>query len=99
MEQIRSLKKTLTLDTFMPVYLGPFQLYSYEFIVSCSILSLLLTFFSGAKLWIYVINGLFLPLYVLERDYSLKDYWPWLSVLLMIRMVVVSVPALDVLVE
>lgn len=97
MEQLQSLKQTLSLPTF-PVYpLTSFlSIGSYEIIMLSTILSLMLTLWSGNTFSIYFLNGFMLPVMFIRYGNNLGNYWQWLSILLLGRQIIHNLVVADV---
>lgn len=97
MEQLQSLKQTLSLPNF-PVYplTRFFSVGSYEIIMLSTIVSLMLTLWSGSTFPIYCFNGLVLPVLFIRNGTKLGSYWQWLSILLLGRQIVHTLVVADV---
>lgn len=97
MEQLQSLKQQLAIPTFPPFGItGYFSLGAYEVTMLATAISLILTLSTGSPFWIYLINGLLLPLLVSHYCGPLEHYWEWFSVLLLVRQLTRDFVVLDV---
>ena len=100
MEQLNYIKDKLSIPHFKPLKVEPLPPFeSYHLILIITSFSLILSMICDSNFAIYIGTGFVLPIFLLGKEevFKLKDYWIWLSILLLTRDIIQFASAFDVL--